>query len=138
MLNFLNFDKSQNCRVRTYAAEVTTRGFKFHVESLSNTELSGPGVSWASLHHEKEGIVSETFSTDDFRPFKNPQPNTQGTVSFRPGFTKPPRIFLVLNKLYIDSSSQTRVGLSSSGITGEQMEWRIDSWGTIFYAAAGT
>jgi hypothetical protein len=135
----LDIDKSANCCVKTYASEVTTRSFKLNVEAWSNTKVSEGGISWIALPADKQGIATGTFSTEDVRPSNTLQPNTQSMVAFSPGFVKPPKIFLALNMLNVDRATQTRVRLSGSSISGEQMEWHIDSWGdTILYAAAAT
>ncbi|KAI0184597.1 hypothetical protein EV127DRAFT_515955 [Xylaria flabelliformis] len=86
-LTALDIDKSANCRVKTYASNVTTRGFKLHIETWSDTKLSECGVSWIAHLADNPGISSGNFSTQEA------QTNNQGTLSFTPGFEKPPKIF---------------------------------------------
>lgn len=135
----LDVDKSANCRVKTYVTDVTTRSFKLFVGTWGNTTLLEAGVSWVAFPTGKQGIATGTFSTEDIRPWNAPRPNNQGTVTFSPAFSKPPKVFLALNKLDIDKNAQTRVRLSQSSISGETMEWHIDSWGnTTLYSGAAT
>lgn len=135
----LDIDKSANCRVKTYASEVTNQSFQLNIETWSNTKLSEAGVSWIALPADKKGVITGTFSTEDVRPPTEPQPNNQSMVAFSPGFDKPPKLFMALSMLDIDRGTQTRVRLSGSSISGEQMEWHIDSWGdTTLYAAGAT
>ncbi|KAI0532318.1 Metalloprotease [Xylaria digitata] len=133
----LNIDQSTNCRVRTYASEVTTRSFKLNVETWSNTRLLEGEVSWIALPADKQGIVTGTFSAGEE---DTTRPSNQGKVVFNQSFTKAPKIFLALSMVDADMSTQTRVRLSAnSDLSGKQMEWHIDSWGnSSSYGAEAT
>ncbi|KAF2967318.1 hypothetical protein GQX73_g6236 [Xylaria multiplex] len=125
----LDIDQSTNCRVRTYASEVTTSSFKLNVETWSNARLLEGEVSWIALPADKKGITTGTFSAgeEDTTGLSN-----QGKVVFNGSFTKAPKIFLALSMVDTEMSTQTRIRLSAnSDPSGKQMEWHIDSWGSI-------
>ncbi|KAJ8109810.1 hypothetical protein ONZ43_g6032 [Nemania bipapillata] len=136
-LTALDVDKSTNCCVKAYASNVTTRGFKLHIETWSNSKLSECGASWVAHPVDKPGIFSGSFSTQDATSCTTAQVNKKGTLLFTPSFDKPPKMFLALNMLDIDRGNDTRVRLSGSSISGQQMEWHIDSWGNATVNAAG-
>ncbi|KAF3213075.1 hypothetical protein TWF106_009652 [Orbilia oligospora] len=135
--NALDLAKSKDCRIKTYASEVTTRGFKLKIETWSNTGVSEAGVSWIALPVGRQGVATGRFSTEDVRSSQTPQSQTQKTIQFGTNFSNPPKVFFALDMLNIANSRQTRVRLSIGNTSRYRMEWHIDSLGsTNLYAAS--
>lgn len=65
-----SFDiKSENhWRIRTYATEITTTGFRIHVNTWDDTVLHCGGATWVAYTAGKPGVGSGSFSSGDHQP----------------------------------------------------------------------
>ncbi|KAF5371563.1 hypothetical protein D9757_010387 [Collybiopsis confluens] len=137
-LTSLDVERTANVRVRIYANYVQPDSFTINIESWGDSTLWMAGISWFAYPKSEKGICSGTFSTNDVRPWNNPQNLNSKQISFpNSGFEKPPNVFMGLNELDIERGANPRVRIESKNVTKKGMDWHIDTWAETTMWAAG-
>jgi hypothetical protein len=126
--------------IKATATDITTTGFKIHVEAGGETVLRSAKVNWIAYPSNKKGVASGSYSTTDVRPSDKPQLINRGRIDFPPGaFRSIPRVLTAFNSLNISKRSNLRLKLSADSIAESGMNWNIDSWtDTILYSAGAS
>lgn len=140
-LTSFDMGRGSEWRIRTYATDITTTGFKICINTWGSTILLSAAVSWVAYPAGKAGVSSGRISTNDMRPMLTPQPYNSGYVKFRDGaFPRDitPRVLIAINSLDIKSNGGLRLETKASSISAAGMTWHLNSWAdtTLYFAAA--
>ncbi|KAM6504666.1 hypothetical protein FSOLCH5_015170 [Fusarium solani] len=127
-LQALDMDKNKNWRIRVYPTNIDKAGFTIHADSWGDSILYGAGVTWLAYPANQPGVTSGKFSTQDVRPWNNPQAENSGIFHFPTAFSKTPKVIMAIDMLDYDHSRNLRLRLSTSAVTNTGITWHLQSW----------
>ncbi|KUI72507.1 hypothetical protein VM1G_07813 [Cytospora mali] len=139
-LNKLDMARDKNWRVSATVTEIQADGFTIHIDTWGDTTLYSATAAWIAYPANKPGVASGSYSTEDIRPWNQPQVNNTGRANFPAGaFHTAPTVLTALNKLDISSIHNLRLKLSADSVSEQGMNWHIDSWfDTTLYSAGAS
>jgi hypothetical protein len=139
-LNQLDMDRNKNWRIAAKATNITTTGFTIHIDTWGDTVLYSATAAWFAYPSDKAGVASGAYSTQDVRPWNQPQLTNNGRVGFPAGtFQKDPTVLIAFNSFDVDCSRNLRLKLSADSVSKDGLNWHIDSWyDTILYSAGAS
>lgn len=139
-LNQLDTSNGANCRVKATATNVSNSGFTINLDSWADTVLYTATASWIAFPADKPGITGGSYSTNDVRPWNQPQLLNSGRVEFPAGkFQRTPKVLIALDSLDVDRNSNLRVKVAADSVSGDGMNWHIDGWAdTVLYSAGAS
>ncbi|KAF8601113.1 hypothetical protein BDV93DRAFT_546059 [Ceratobasidium sp. AG-I] len=138
-LKHLDISNNANCRVKAYAADITTTGFKLTVETWATTTMYGATAVWIAHSSTRSNITSGSFNTMDIRPWDEPQLENSTNVVFDKKFERAPRVLVALHCLDLSNKAGLRIRALTSNITEKGMKLNIDSWhDTVMYSAGAS
>ncbi|WKT53671.1 Peptidase, metallopeptidase [Fusarium oxysporum f. sp. vasinfectum] len=127
-LQALDMDKDKNWRIRVYPTDIDKAGFTIHADSWGDSILYDAGVTWLAYPANQPGVTSGKFSTQDARPWNNPQAENSGIFHFPTAFSETPKVIMALDMLDYDHSRNLRLRLSTSAVTNTGITWHLQSW----------
>ncbi|KAI9465135.1 hypothetical protein BJY52DRAFT_1245288 [Lactarius psammicola] len=138
--NRLEFDNNRNWRVITTASDIDVNGFTLNIQTWSDTILHCAQTRWIAYPEDREHIFSASVSTNNIRPWNEPQLQHSKEITFTSvEFLKRPSVFIALNYLDIDCKANFRINAYVDDISTTRLVWHIDSWDdTTVYAAGAT
>lgn len=138
-LTLVDMDQRYNWRCKTYATDVDTNGFTVHIDTWGDTIMYSAGMTWLAYPADQPNVTSGFFSTEDVRPWQNPQPDNTASVNFGTGFNKVPKLAMALSGFDYDHSKNLRLRLSTSSVTQTAMAWHLQTWDdSIMYMASAS
>ena len=139
-LNELDMAADKGWRIRAYPSDVDAQGFTIHLDTWADTTLWSGTASWIAYPAGKAGVVSGSFSTQDVRPWNQPQLLNEGRVNFPAGaFQGTPTVLIALNSLDFSEEHGLRLKLSADSVSKDGMNWHINSWAdSVLYSAAAS
>ena len=139
-LNALDMDRWHNWRIKVRATNVDTRGFTLHLDSWSDSLLYSAGATWLAYPADQPNVISGRFSTDEFRPWDRPRPDTAGSTVFAKSFRNEiPKVMVALDTLDYLCGKNLRVRLSLSSVSPRFMWWHLQSWSdSVMYSAGAS
>lgn len=139
-LNQLDMEIGRNWRVKAYATDIDAHGFTIHIDTWADSILWSASASWIAYPAGKPGVASGRYSTEDMRPWNQPQLFNAGRADFPEGaFEGPPKVLIALNSLDMDQAHNLRVKLSADSVSKNGMNWHIDAWAdTVLYMAGAS
>jgi len=138
-LSFLDIDRNANIRVKTFASNVTSTGFKVSVDSWGDSKLYTGGVSWLELAPANLEYQCGQFSTTDDHPWNQPQLETSRRINFDRPFVTPPNVIVSLNELDMSKDRNWRVTATATDIDTTGFTIHINTWAdSVLYSATAT
>lgn len=122
-----------------YADNVTSTGFKIHLDVWGDTVLRSVVLSWVAYPKGMAGMMGGTFDTVAMRPHKCPQPYNSAYITFPAGgFPATPRVMAVISAIDIDPKAVMRLQVSISSLSATGMLWHLNAWDdtVLYYARA--
>ncbi|KAE8378279.1 hypothetical protein BDV26DRAFT_292376 [Aspergillus bertholletiae] len=133
----LDLDHRNNWRFKTYPTDVSTDGFKIHLDSWGDSGLYGGSVTWLAYPSDELGVTSGRFSTEDIRSSKDPKPDNTSTVFFERPFAKMPNVLMALDELDFDCQNDLSLRVGTSMVREKGFDWQLQSWGESKMYRAG-
>ncbi|KAG9007444.1 hypothetical protein FRB94_001251 [Tulasnella sp. JGI-2019a] len=139
-LNKIDADCRHDCRVKTYAENITKTGFTLYVSTWADSILYAACTTWIAYPANRSNITSGSYHTRDVRPSNEPQARCECDILFDRTFQKPPVVLAALNWLEIGYRTSTyRAKTLNTNITTTGMAWHLDTWGdTTLYSAGAS
>ncbi|KAF7789095.1 hypothetical protein EIP86_000028 [Pleurotus ostreatoroseus] len=136
-LNYLDFNKGKNIRIRSSIEEVHSDKMTVNLASWSDTIQYASGCSWLVTCANEGDFQFGHFSTEADHPPTKPQPTTHKHISFSRQYQNVPSVVVWLDALDVDHSHNCRVRAYVSDVTTSGFEVHIDSWDdtTLFSAS---
>ena len=132
-LNYLDLGNESNVRIQAYASDITSNGFRVHVDSWSDTTLHAGGVSWLNLtsdHLECQHGQFRAPADARSRLFSH-------DIPFARPFVSPPKVVVFFNALDLDKETNLRLKTYATNISSTGFTIHIESWHTtVAYGAA--
>ncbi|KAF8600143.1 hypothetical protein BDV93DRAFT_496966 [Ceratobasidium sp. AG-I] len=138
-LKYLDISNNENCRIKAYATDITTTGFKLTVETWGKTLVYAVTAVWIAHSSTRSNITSGNFNTMDIRPWNKPQLKNCTNITFDKKFERAPRVLAALNWLDISNKTNLRINVTTEDITKKGVKLNLDSWcDTILYSAGAS
>ena len=138
-LTTVDMDMGHNWRCKTYATDIDTNGFTVHIDTWADTIMYQAGMTWLAYPANQPNTASGSFSTEDVRPWQNPQLENTATVNFGKSFGKTPKLAMALSGFDYDHSKNLRLRLSTSSVTPSAMTWHLQAWAdSVMYMACAS
>ncbi|KAE9389618.1 zincin [Gymnopus androsaceus JB14] len=139
-LTYFDIDYKKVTRIKTYVTDVKADAFTVHIDTWADTTWIVGGVTWFAYPSNKKNIASGTYSTNDIRSASAPRLANSNRIEFNDAnFSTPPTVFMGLNCLDVDKSTNLRIRASASSITPTGMMWHLDGWAdTTLYGAGAS
>ena len=133
-LNSLDMSCKANWRANAYATDVTPAGFTLHLDTWADSVLYDARATWVAYSAASQNIASGSFSTNDIRPWNQPQPSNSGLIAFSQPLSQIPRVTVGLSSIDIDCGHNLRINASITNVSQTGMTWHLDSWAdTVLY-----
>lgn len=130
-LSTIDISQSENFRVRAFASDVTTKGFKLRVNAWGNSTVHGnTTVSWIAVPSDRPNMTAGQFILEGSGPASK-------KVTFNKRFTHAPRILVALNKLDVSKDHNLRIRATAKDVTKDGMTLSIETWGDTGLYGAG-
>lgn len=121
-------------KVKTYVSDVTSTGFKIHIDTWEDTVLYSGTATWVAYTAGKPGVCSGSFSTNSIIP----KMSHTGYEKFGKGvFGKSPHVVVALNKIDMDCNQFMRLGVKTSDVSVDGMKWKLEGWVDTYITSAG-
>ncbi|KAL2793159.1 hypothetical protein BJX66DRAFT_339067 [Aspergillus keveii] len=135
----LDLDNKANWRFKTYASNVSTKGFYMNINSEGDTIMQGAKVSWVAYPEDRPGITSGHFSTADVQSSEDPQAQNNATQKFDKQFADMPQVLVALDEIDFDCKEGLRVRVGTSMVTETGFDWNLETWeDSIMYGAGAS
>jgi hypothetical protein len=132
-LNYLDLGNESNVRIKAYASDITSNGFRVHVDSWSDTTLHAGGVSWLNLASDCLEYQHGQFST----PTDAHSRLFSHDITFARRFVSPPKLIVFFNALDLDKETNCRIKTYATNVSGTGFTIHIESWhNTVVYGAS--
>jgi hypothetical protein len=132
-LNYLDLGNESNVRIKAYASDITSDGFRVHVDSWSDTTLHAGGASWFNLAPDHLEYQHGQFSA----PAEAHSRLFSDNITFAPSFVSPPKVIVFFNTLDLDKETSWRIKTYATNISSTGFTIHIESWhSTVAYGAA--
>ncbi|KAG9029155.1 hypothetical protein FRB95_005613 [Tulasnella sp. JGI-2019a] len=135
--NMIATEPQHNCRIRTYAGNITKTGFTLYISTWADTTRYVATATWIAHPANRTNISSGSYNTMDVQPLDEPQARCEGHLSFDKPFQKPPLVLTALNWLDIGGPSSVRIKTLNTNITEKGMTWHLDTWGDSILHSTG-
>ena len=137
-LNTLDIDASRNIRITAIAKNILQDKFTAGLNCWADTILYSAGMTWLELPRFL-GFQTGAFSTQEVRPWNQPQLQNSKRINFATAFSSPPRVICFLTCLDMSKDSNWRASVYSTDIDKSGFTIHIDSWAdTTFYSGSAT
>ncbi|KAG0641496.1 hypothetical protein HOY80DRAFT_1111993 [Tuber brumale] len=139
-LKEIDMDKTQNCRLRTWASSIDANGFTIHINTRDGSILYSATAGWIAYPEDRPYVFSCIVNTQDVRPAGKPQLKNSRRIDYGGlKFWKPPNIFMAIRELDFDHKTNLRIRVEAKDVTETGLTWHMDSWGdSTFYAASAS
>ncbi|KAG0125886.1 hypothetical protein HOY82DRAFT_629744 [Tuber indicum] len=139
-LKQIDMDRTQNCRLRTWASGIDATGFTIHIDTRDGSILYSAIAGWIAYPEDRRYVFSCKVNTQDLRPSNKPQLKNSKRIDFGGlKFWKPPNIFMAICELDFNRRANLRIKVEAKDVTESGLTWHMDSWGdSIFYAASAS
>lgn len=137
-LNTLDINASRNIRIRASAKNILRNKFTAGLNCWGDTILYSAGMTWLELPRFP-GFQTGAFSTQEVRPWSQPQLQTSKRINFATAFSSPPMVICFFTSLDMSKDSNWRASVYSTDIDKSGFTIHIDSWAdTTFYSGDAT
>ncbi|MCJ1471911.1 hypothetical protein MMC13_000552 [Lambiella insularis] len=137
-LNTLDIDASKNIRITATAKNILQDKFTASLNCWADRILYSAGMTWLELPRFP-GFQTGQFSTQEVRPWNQPQLQNSKRFDFATAFSSPPRVICFLTSLDMSKDSNWRASVTSTDIDKSGFTIHIDSWAdTTFYSGSAT
>lgn len=139
-LSCIDLSSGKNWRIKTFATDVSAKGFTIHIDTWADSVLYTAVASWLAYPVDRAGVTSGSFTTLDIRSWAQPQLYNSGHEAFKSGvFEKPPKMFLALNSLDMGRGRNMRLSVKADNVSATGMTWHLDSWeDSVLYSAGAS
>ena len=129
-LNYLDLGNEANIRINAYTSDITSDGFRVHIDSWWDTTLHAGGASWLNLppdHLE--------YQHGQFGAHANTRLSLQ-RITFEHPFVSMPKVVVFLNMLDLDKTFAWRIKTYATDIDCRGFTIHIETWdNTVAYGA---
>jgi hypothetical protein len=131
-LNYLDIGNKANIRIKAYSSDISSNGFRVHIDSWSDTTLHAGGVSWLKLAPNHLEYQYGQFSI----PANARSKLFSHRITFASSFVSPPKVIVFFNTLDLDKESSWSVKTYASHIRSTGFTIHIETWhNTVAYGA---
>ncbi|KAF8594579.1 hypothetical protein BDV93DRAFT_565266 [Ceratobasidium sp. AG-I] len=136
----LDVSNSDNCRIKTYASNVTTTGFTLNVETWGNTKVNSAKVTWVAHPASRSNIASGEFHTNaDRTSYKQTEKKEHSQdVNFET-FEGIPDVYVGFYCIDTSKGYNLRLKTFAKDVSAKGMKMCIDTWfDTVLWQAGAS
>ena len=132
-LNYLDIGNEANIRIKVYASDISSNGFRVHIDSWSDTTLHAGGASWFKLAPDRLEYQHGQFSARS-----NARSRLSSCrITFARPFGSLPKVIVFFNMLDLDKKFAWRIKAYATDIDCRGFTIHIETWGdTLLHGAA--
>ncbi|KAG8744005.1 hypothetical protein FRC10_010984 [Ceratobasidium sp. 414] len=135
-LNWLNFGRSGNIRIKAYTQADPDRGSTVHLDASGDTILYSAGCTWLNVYRDDRDFQFGTFSTVGK---EGDYPCWTSHISFEEPYAVVPRVVVWFQELDFAKAHTSRLKASAEDVTTTGFTLKLYTWlGTKVYKAVVT
>lgn len=139
-LDQLSMPSNKVYRAATTVGPITATGFTLYFNTWEDSVVDIIGTSWIAHPHDKRGVVSGTYHTDEANSPSTAELVNRGRVNFPAGaFTRPPTVLFGLRGIDMGNRRNIRANMTADSVSATGMNWNINAWSdTLLYGAGAS
>jgi len=119
----LDVSNSADCRIRTYASDITATGFTINVETWDDTKLNNARVTWIAHPTSRSNIRSGRFHNGEV-----PIIAMKYLVTFDKKFEGTPDVYVGFSQIDIGNKKNLRLKTFAEEVRADGMTLNLNSW----------